>query len=52
MTLQHQFGGSWSQQKLTALEKYLKAYITIFSSNPNAKKLVSVHPETLFFRRF
>jgi len=41
MTLQHQFGGSWSQQKLTALEKYLKAYITIFSSNSKAKKLIT-----------
>jgi three-Cys-motif partner protein len=41
MTLHHQFGGSWSQKKLVALEKYLKAYITIFKSNPRAARLIT-----------
>lgn len=31
------FGGPWTEQKLNALESYLKAYLTIFTSNPIAK---------------
>lgn len=30
------FGGAWTQQKLDCLEKYLKAYTTIFHANPRA----------------
>jgi three-Cys-motif partner protein len=41
MILQHQFGGNWSQKKLAILEKYLRAYIIIFKSNPQAAKLVT-----------
>jgi three-Cys-motif partner protein len=37
MTSQDQFGGSWTQQKLKALAKYLQAYTTIFKKNPRAR---------------
>ena len=33
-----QFGGAWTEQKLEALERYLKAYLTIFTKNPKASK--------------
>lgn len=33
----HQFGGDWTEQKLGALSKYLKAYRTIFDKNPYAR---------------
>lgn len=32
------FGGSWTERKLGALEKYLKAYLTIFTRNPKAAR--------------
>ncbi len=31
------FGGSWTEEKLDRLDKYLRAYMTIFSGNPNAR---------------
>lgn len=31
------FGGSWTQDKLSRLEKYLNAYTKIFKTNPKAK---------------
>lgn len=34
----HKFGGTWTEEKLERLRKYLQAYMTIFSKNPNAKK--------------
>ncbi len=34
----NQFGGLWTEQKLAALVNYLHAYLTIFNSNPSAKK--------------
>jgi three-Cys-motif partner protein len=37
MTSQDEFGGAWTQQKLEALGKYLKAYTTIFKKNPRAR---------------
>jgi three-Cys-motif partner protein len=37
VTYQNEFGGAWTQQKLTALSKYLKAYTTIFKGNPRAR---------------
>jgi three-Cys-motif partner protein len=37
VTLQDEFGGAWTQQKLEALGKYLKAYTTIFKKNPRAR---------------
>lgn len=33
-----QFGGPWTEQKLEALERYLKAYLLIFTRNPKAAK--------------
>jgi three-Cys-motif partner protein len=35
----HQFGGEWTKEKLLRLQKYLKAYTTIFNSNEKARKL-------------
>ena len=37
MTTQDEFGGAWTQQKLEALSKYLRAYTKIFSANPRAR---------------
>lgn len=37
MTFQTSFGGAWTEQKLRALSKYLKAYTTIFKKNPKAR---------------
>jgi three-Cys-motif partner protein len=37
VTQQDEFGGSWTQQKLEALGKYLRAYTTIFKRNPFAR---------------
>jgi three-Cys-motif partner protein len=33
----HKFGGDWTDLKLGKLEKYLRAYRTIFSANPRAR---------------
>lgn len=37
MAEQLQFGGAWTQQKLEALGKYLRAYTRIFKKNPRAR---------------
>jgi len=37
LTYQEEFGGAWTQQKLEALSKYLKAYTTTFEKNPRAQ---------------
>jgi len=37
MTSQDEFGGAWTQQKLEALGKYLRAYTIIFKKNPRAQ---------------
>jgi three-Cys-motif partner protein len=37
MTPQQEFGGSWTQYKLEALGKYLRAYTTIFKKNLRAR---------------
>ena len=37
MTDQAEFGGAWTQRKLEALGKYLKAYTTIFKGNPRGR---------------
>jgi three-Cys-motif partner protein len=34
--VEHKFGGDWTEVKLAKLEKYLKAYRTIFSGNQRA----------------
>ncbi len=43
MTIQHQFGGDWTRQKLNVLRKYLDAYMTIFTSNPKAQSFHTVY---------
>ena len=37
------FGGSWTEEKLGLLTKYLKAYLTIFTKNPRARLLRTVY---------
>ncbi|NJN65977.1 MAG: three-Cys-motif partner protein TcmP [Chloroflexaceae bacterium] len=36
MTISHQFGGQWTEDKLNRLRKYLNAYLTIFKKNKKA----------------
>lgn len=36
MVVVHRFGGSWTEDKLIRLQKYLKAYLRIFKKNPRA----------------
>jgi three-Cys-motif partner protein len=43
MMLKHQFGGPWTEEKLTRLTKYLSAYTTIFASNPKAATLKTIY---------
>lgn len=38
MATEHRFGGSWTQEKLNRLEKYLSAYMNIFKTNPYARR--------------
>jgi three-Cys-motif partner protein len=38
-----QFGGPWTEEKLSRLRKYLRAYMTIFSTNPRAKLLKTIY---------
>lgn len=37
MTNSHQFGGAWTEQKLTSIRKYLQAYMSIMQGNKNAR---------------
>lgn len=39
----HQFGGNWTQEKLDRLKKYLRAYMTIFSANPWARRYTTYY---------
>jgi three-Cys-motif partner protein len=39
----HEFGGSWTEDKLSRLQKYLQAYMTIFSKNERARKLNPIY---------
>lgn len=34
--MEHSFGGDWTEQKLAVVEKYLRAWLKIFHSNPRA----------------
>src|SRR6266540_3466040 len=43
MRLEHQFGGHWTEEKLSRLGKYLKAFTTIFTRNPRASKLTTMY---------
>ena len=37
------FGGSWTEEKLTRLRKYLEAYTVIFTRNPKARLLKRIY---------
>ena len=39
----HEFGGHWTEDKLDRIQKYLQAYITIFTRNPKAQKLETIY---------
>ncbi|WP_058866049.1 three-Cys-motif partner protein TcmP [Chloracidobacterium thermophilum] len=43
MKTSHTFGGDWTEQKLERLQKYLKAYTTIFTKNKRAQKLIPIY---------
>ncbi len=43
MSIPHQFGGSWTEEKLKRVRKYLCAYTTIFNNNPKARKLHTIY---------
>ena len=43
MTLEHQFGGRWTEEKLARLTKYLSSYTTIFTCNPKAATLTTIY---------
>jgi three-Cys-motif partner protein len=43
MKTSHTFGGDWTEQKLERLQKYLKAYTTIFTKNKRAQNLVPIY---------
>jgi|GEM_PF-6027106 three-Cys-motif partner protein len=47
-----QFGGSWTEEKLSRLRKYLAAYMTIFSTNPRAKLLKTIYVDAFAGTRF
>jgi three-Cys-motif partner protein len=42
MASQHQFGGSWTEEKLNRVRKYLAAYTTIFTQNSRAATLQTI----------
>lgn len=43
LTRRHVFGGSWTQEKLERVRKYLAAYTKIFAKNPKAKTLTTIY---------
>jgi three-Cys-motif partner protein len=43
MASQHHFGGSWTEEKLNRVHKYLAAYTTIFTQNPRAATLRTIY---------
>jgi three-Cys-motif partner protein len=43
MSVQHQFGGSWTEEKLERIRKYLSAYTTIFTQNHRAANLRTIY---------
>ncbi|QUW01156.1 three-Cys-motif partner protein TcmP [Chloracidobacterium sp. MS 40/45] len=43
MKTSHTFGGDWTEQKLERLQKYLKAYTTIFTKNERAQSLIPIY---------
>jgi three-Cys-motif partner protein len=43
MASQYQFGGSWTEEKLNRVRKYLAAYTTIFTQNLRAATLQTIY---------
>jgi len=43
VTLHHQFGGQWTEEKLNRLRKYLPAYTKIFKANERAQFLTTYY---------
>lgn len=43
MNPSHQFGGSWTEEKLDRVRKYLSAYMTIFDKNIKASWYTTVY---------
>ncbi|GAB4340991.1 MAG: three-Cys-motif partner protein TcmP [Calditrichia bacterium] len=43
ITKAHLFGGNWTEDKLLRLQKYLSAYMTIFSNNPKAQYFTPIY---------
>ncbi|MDD3925881.1 MAG: three-Cys-motif partner protein TcmP [bacterium] len=41
--LKHQFGGDWTEEKLSRVKKYLPAYTTIFKSNEKARHYTTTY---------
>lgn len=41
--VRHEFGGEWTREKLERVRKYLHAYTTIFTRNPQAQKLLTFY---------
>jgi len=41
--IKHEFGGDWTEEKLSCLQKYLEAYRTIFTSNKSAKHFTNYY---------
>ena len=39
----HQFGGNWTQEKLERLQKYLRAYMNIFTANQWARRYTTYY---------
>jgi len=39
----HEFGGTWTEEKLSALKSYLQAYRLIFSQNEKAKSFKTIY---------
>ena len=43
MNISHQFGGSWTEDKLNRLKKYLEAYMKIFKGNVKASWFTTIY---------
>jgi three-Cys-motif partner protein len=43
MSVSHEFGGRWTQEKLESLRRYLQAYMTIMSKNPRASYFETIY---------
>ena len=41
--MRNAFGGAWTQDKLLRLNKYLRAYTTIFKGNPQARYFTTIY---------